>query len=71
MGLDEGGRHKFQEYYIHTDDFMVDEDEVKNPRGVRGFALNKGNFSEWKVQGKIGGYNKYVSYLSCPVDRVI
>jgi hypothetical protein len=31
-------------------------DTSKNPRGVRGFALDKGNFSDWKVQGKIGGY---------------
>ena len=32
----------------------------KSPRGVRGFALDSGSFSTWKVQGKVGGYKKYV-----------
>jgi len=32
---------------------------VKSPRGIRGFQLNVGNFSEWKVQGKVGGYTNY------------
>lgn len=34
-------------------------DSSKSPRGVRGFALD-GNtpFTQWKVQGKIGGYKK-------------
>ncbi|KAI5120764.1 hypothetical protein M0805_004727 [Coniferiporia weirii] len=31
----------------------------KSPRGVRGFKLNTGNFSEWKVQGKLGGYTDF------------
>ena len=35
-------------------------DEEKSPRGVRGFMLNSGDFGEWKVQGKIGGYSKFV-----------
>jgi hypothetical protein len=35
-------------------------DEEKSPRGVRGFMLNTGEFGEWKVQGKIGGYTKCV-----------
>ncbi|KAF7335702.1 Glycoside hydrolase family 35 protein [Mycena venus] len=34
-------------------------DTSKNPRGVRGFALDNGNFSDWKVQGKVGGYTAY------------
>ncbi|KAI9568565.1 glycoside hydrolase family 35 protein [Boletus coccyginus] len=34
-------------------------DEEKSPRGVRGFMLNAGNFGEWKVQGKVGGYSNY------------
>ncbi|KAJ7747170.1 glycoside hydrolase family 35 protein [Mycena maculata] len=34
-------------------------DASKNPRGVRGFALEGGNFSDWKVQGKIGGYTGF------------
>ncbi|KIK68783.1 glycoside hydrolase family 35 protein [Collybiopsis luxurians FD-317 M1] len=35
-------------------------DDAKSPRGVRGFQLNTGNFSEWKVQGKVGGYTNYL-----------
>ncbi|THH16529.1 hypothetical protein EW146_g4124 [Bondarzewia mesenterica] len=31
----------------------------KSPRGVRGFKLDAGNFSEWKVQGKVGGYTGF------------
>ncbi|EPQ50957.1 glycoside hydrolase family 35 protein [Gloeophyllum trabeum ATCC 11539] len=34
-------------------------DASKSPRGVRGFQLNTGNFSEWRVQGKVGGYTNY------------
>ncbi|KAF8173226.1 glycoside hydrolase family 35 protein [Mycena galopus ATCC 62051] len=34
-------------------------DSSKNPRGVRGFRVDGGNFSDWKVQGKIGGYTAY------------
>ena len=37
--------------------------EEKSPRGVRGFMLNTGDFGEWKVQGKIGGYSKFVPRL--------
>ena len=33
-------------------------DTSKSPRGIRGFKLNPGNFSEWKVQGKLGGYTE-------------
>ncbi|ESK83683.1 glycoside hydrolase family 35 protein [Moniliophthora roreri MCA 2997] len=35
------------------------DDHMKSPRGIRGFQLNSGNFSEWKVQGKIGGYTNF------------
>ncbi|KAG0700935.1 glycoside hydrolase family 35 protein [Suillus ampliporus] len=35
-------------------------DEEKSPRGVRGFMLNSGDFGEWKVQGKVGGYTNYL-----------
>ncbi|KAI6139306.1 glycoside hydrolase family 35 protein [Pisolithus tinctorius] len=45
MGLDENGED-------HVDD-------EKSPRGIRGFMLNAGNFSEWKVQGKLGGYTDF------------
>ncbi|KAH8108699.1 glycoside hydrolase family 35 protein [Phellopilus nigrolimitatus] len=34
-------------------------DTSKSPRGIRGFQLNKGNFSDWKVQGKLGGYTNF------------
>lgn len=34
----------------------------KSDRGIRGFELvgGVGKFSIWKVQGKLGGYTKYV-----------
>lgn len=28
----------------------------KSARGIPGFKLNDGTFTEWKVQGKLGGY---------------
>ncbi|KAF9465360.1 glycoside hydrolase family 35 protein [Collybia nuda] len=31
----------------------------KGPRGIRGFKLDTGNFTTWKVQGKVGGYTNY------------
>ncbi|CCM02296.1 uncharacterized protein FIBRA_04385 [Fibroporia radiculosa] len=31
----------------------------KSPRGIPGFLLNGGNFTEWRVQGKLGGYTDY------------
>lgn len=34
-------------------------DSSKGPRGVRGFQLNDGTFSDWKVQGKVGGYTNF------------
>jgi len=36
-------------------------DSSKSPRGIRGFALdgNNTNFTQWKVQGKVGGYMNY------------
>ncbi|THU84979.1 glycoside hydrolase family 35 protein [Dendrothele bispora CBS 962.96] len=34
-------------------------DTSKSPRGVRGFMLDSGNFTEWKVQGKVGGYTNF------------
>ncbi|KAI0671257.1 glycoside hydrolase superfamily [Trametes maxima] len=37
-----------------------DEDSnEKSARGIPGFALNSGNFTTWKVQGKVGGYRNY------------
>lgn len=49
---------------IVQDNMGIDEGE-KSARGVRGFQLNpEGNFTEWKVQGKIGGYTECVSSLS-------
>ncbi|KZV66862.1 glycoside hydrolase family 35 protein [Peniophora sp. CONT] len=47
MGLEESG-----------DEWEVDI--LRSPRGVRGFQLNpSGNFSDWKVQGKLGGYRAF------------
>jgi hypothetical protein len=37
-----------------------DLNSSKSPRGVRGFKLNNGKFGTWKVQGKLGGYTKFV-----------
>ncbi|KAG6917306.1 hypothetical protein DXG01_003147 [Tephrocybe rancida] len=34
-------------------------DSSKSPRGIRGFKLDSGNFTTWKVQGKVGGYLGY------------
>lgn len=37
-----------------------DEDPTeRSPRGITGFLLNGGNFTTWKVQGKLGGYTNY------------
>ncbi|THH31612.1 hypothetical protein EUX98_g2597 [Antrodiella citrinella] len=36
-----------------------EDDNEKSARGIPGFQLNDGNFTEWKVQGKIGGYTGY------------
>ncbi|EIW81147.1 glycoside hydrolase family 35 protein [Coniophora puteana RWD-64-598 SS2] len=44
MGLDESGSTG---------------NEEKSPRGIRGFVLNTGEFGDWYVQGKIGGYTNY------------
>ncbi|KAF7299571.1 BetaGal-dom2 domain-containing protein [Mycena chlorophos] len=33
-----------------------DPETSKNPRGLRGYALDRGTFGDWKVQGKVGGY---------------
>jgi len=40
---------------------LVVIDEEKSPRGVRGFMLDTGDFGEWRVQGKVGGYTKFVA----------
>lgn len=37
----------------------VAADVLKSPRGIRGFQLDVGNFTEWRVQGKVGGYKGY------------
>ncbi|KDQ12662.1 glycoside hydrolase family 35 protein [Botryobasidium botryosum FD-172 SS1] len=36
-----------------------DADTSKSPRGIRGYKLNDGVFTQWKVQGKKGGYNQF------------
>ncbi|KZV98894.1 putative beta-galactosidase [Exidia glandulosa HHB12029] len=40
-----------------TDDW--DADTSKSPRGIRGALLIGGEFSSWKVQGKLGGYTQF------------
>ncbi|KAF9018457.1 glycoside hydrolase family 35 protein [Hymenopellis radicata] len=37
----------------------TEPDVSKGPRGVRGFQLSDGDFGEWKVQGKLGGYTNF------------
>ncbi|KAK7019437.1 hypothetical protein VNI00_018047 [Paramarasmius palmivorus] len=37
----------------------LNSNSMKTPRGVRGFKLNDGNITTWKVQGKIGGYTNF------------
>jgi hypothetical protein len=55
--------HTFKIDVILMSIMILDDavDEERSPRGVRGFMLNTGEFGEWKVQGKIGGYTKCVS----------
>lgn len=58
MGFNEteGGEAYFVRSFNCILKCVDNADASKNPRGVRGFALEGGNFSDWKVQGKIGGY---------------
>ncbi|KAF7309268.1 BetaGal-dom2 domain-containing protein [Mycena indigotica] len=50
-------------------------DSSRNPRGIRGFSLDRGQFGSWKVQGKVGGYTGQVvprqerTVLKLPTDR--
>lgn len=37
-----------------------DGNASKSPRGVRGFHLVNGTFTQWRVQGKVGGYKRLV-----------
>ncbi|CAG7854539.1 Probable beta-galactosidase A; AltName: Full=Lactase A; Flags: Precursor [Serendipita indica DSM 11827] len=48
MGMDETGPH-------------YDANQSKSPRGIRGYSLHSGgNFTSWKVQGRLGGYDRFV-----------
>ncbi|CAE6466068.1 unnamed protein product [Rhizoctonia solani] len=38
-------------------------DSSKSPRGIRGYELIGGTFTEWKVQGKEGGYTGFKDKL--------
>ncbi|KAG8685190.1 hypothetical protein FRC11_010962, partial [Ceratobasidium sp. 423] len=38
-------------------------DSSKSPRGIRGYELIGGKFTEWKVQGKEGGYTGFKDKL--------
>ena len=50
---------------------LASTDTSKSPRGIRGFQLNTGTFSEWKIQGKVGGYTKSVSRSSLSLANLI
>lgn len=63
MGLNETGGKQAENRNIRTKTYCIARridttDTSKSPRGIRGFQLNEGNFSDWKVQGKLGGYTK-------------
>ena len=48
---------------VLQDNMGNDEDSnEKSARGIAGFQLNGGTITTWKVQGKVGGYTKYVLY---------
>ena len=60
MGLNETNGRKYI-VLVHVGNVGLngcteDTGSSKGPRGIRGYKLDVGNFSEWKVQGKIGGY---------------
>ena len=43
----------------------------RSPRGIPGFSLTGGNFTTWKVQGKLGGYTQYVkTFISMRHSRL-
>lgn len=48
---------------------IADTDSSKSPRGIRGYKLNTGNFTEWKVQGKVGGYEGYLDKVRGVVNE--
>lgn len=60
MGLEEIGRKVCLCSYVSpTNKFPYKApNAAKSPRGIRGFKLDSGDFVEWKVQGKVGGYIK-------------
>ena len=72
MGLNETGCEWALSAYLlggrrfPSDPSLASTNAPKSPRGVRGFKLDTGTFGEWKVQGKIGGYAKFVPFL-CPL----
>lgn len=43
---------------VNDSELPANPETSKSPRGVRGFKLDTGNFTTWKVQGKVGGYTK-------------
>lgn len=63
MGHDEvGSKYLWNPWMVVSDSTMLtgSQNFPKSPRGVRGFQLNTGNFSTWKLQGKVGGYTGYI-----------
>lgn len=74
MGLNQSGGKPCRIYTSAPLIFMASVaiiDEEKSPRGIRGFMLNTGNFSEWRVQGKVGGYTKCVVLSSMLFPRLM
>ncbi|KAF7978651.1 hypothetical protein HWV62_45164 [Athelia sp. TMB] len=59
MGLNETGCEKLNLFSLHILTRNLANDAAKSPRGIRGFNLDSGNFTGWKVQGKLGGYTNY------------
>ena len=65
MGLNESfSREQTFSYPGSLCNVLFQANEVKSPRGIRGFKLDVGHFTEWKVQGKVGGYTEYVFYIT-------
>ena len=61
MGNDEDPTGMSHNVALHHESKPNQINTEKSPRGITGFQLKDGNFSTWKVQGKVGGYLGCVS----------
>ena len=52
--------------FLHISDVS---ETIKSPRGIRGYKLNNGTFTTWKVQGKVGGYNGLIKFLYSYINQ--